>query len=441
LNITTENCPSGGRISSTWWLISDHCVVYYSIMIERHLTKRILTALRDSPVVYLQGARQTGKSTLAKKIAEDLYPAQYYSLDTLSVLAAAQNDPEGFIAGLNGPAVIDEVQRAPELMLAVKSAVDADRKPGRFLLTGSASVLVLPKISESLVGRMELHTLWPFSQGEIQARRESFIEAVFQKKMTLNNPPRIAEKQLFKRILLGGYPEPIARKNKERRDAWFASYLTTILQRDVRDLANIERLTEMPRLLQLLSTRAASLLNYADVARSMSLPQTTLKRHMALMESLFLLKLLPAWSKNPGKRLVKSPKLLISDTGLLSYMLDLDMERLRIDRTRLGYFLENFVAMELFKQLGWSKKRCNLYHFRTEGGYEVDLVLEDPSGGIVGIEVKSTSSAVAQDFKGLKELADMAGERFVRGVVLYTGNTVVPFSRNLAAMPISVLWA
>ena len=416
-------------------------MVYYNGMIPRNLTERILRALADAPVVYLQGARQTGKSTLVKRIAEDFRPAKYYSLDTAAVFAAAQSDPEGFIAGLDEPVVIDEVQKTPALMSAIKSAVDARRKPGRFLLTGSASVLALPIISESLVGRMELHTLWPFSQGEINHRRESFIENVFRKKMPRQTPAKISEAQLLKRILTGGYPEANARKSKDRRDAWFDSYVATILQRDVRDLANIDKLADMPRLLRLLASRTTSLLNYADVSRSLSLPLTTLKRYMALLEAIFLVKLLPPWATNLGKRLVKSPKLLIADTGLLTHVLDLDLDRLRSDRTWLGHLLENFAAMELFKQLGWSKKRCNICHFRTENGFEVDLVLEDPAGQIVGIEVKSTSTINAHDFKGLKALADIAGDRFVRGLVLYLGDQAVPFARNLAALPINALWA
>jgi predicted AAA+ superfamily ATPase len=410
-------------------------------MIERHLTKRICAAIKDSPVVYLQGARQTGKSTLVKKIAKDYYPAKYYSLDTAAVLAAALDDPEGFVAGLEGPAMIDEVQKAPALLTAIKSAVDSRRKPGRFLLTGSASVLVLPKISESLAGRMELFTLWPFSQGEINVRHESFIENLFQNRTTFNNPLNLTEDQLLKRVLMGGYPEANARKRKDRRDAWFDSYVTTILQRDIRDLANIDKLTDMPRLLRLLASRTASLLNYADIARSISLPQTTLKRYMALLETLFLIKLLPAWATNLGKRFVKSPKLLMADTGLLAYMLDMDADRLRHDRTGLGHLLENFVAMELFKQLGWSKKRCNIYYFRMENSCEVDLVLEDPAGYVVGIEVKAASSIDAHDFKGLKTLAEIAGGHFIRGLVLYQGDQVVPFARNLAAMPLNTLWA
>jgi len=410
-------------------------------MIERHLTDRLCRSLQDAPVVYLQGARQTGKSTLVQTIAQSRHPAKYYSLDTATVLSAVENDPEGFISGLEGPAVIDEVQRVPSLLLAIKAAVDAQRKPGRFLLTGSASVLALPKISDSLVGRMELHTLWPFTQGELESWPETFLEKVFQKTPCFEAPPKLSQPELLQRVLVGGYPEATIRKGKERRIMWFDSYITTLLHRDVRDLAHVEKLAEIPRLLQLLASRAASLLNYADIARSLSFSQSTLKRYMALLETVFLVRLLPAWSTNIGKRLVKSPKLLFTDTGLLSHVIDLDLDRLRSDRTLLGHILENFVAMELIKQLGWSKKRCNLYHFRTETGHEVDLVLEDPAGQIVGIEVKSTVSVDAKDFKGLKALEEIAGKRFIRGILFHLGSTIVPFAKNMHAIPIHSLWA
>ena len=238
-------------------------MVYFHDMIERNLTTRILESLQDTPVVYLQGARQTGKSTLAQLIAKDHHPAHYLSLDTMAVLSAAESDPEGFVAGLQGPVVLDEVQRAPSLALAIKSAVDADRRPGRFLLTGSASALALPRLAETLVGRVELHTLWPFSAGEMIGRRETFIDRVFAPAFELPQASVPAEADVLGRLLVGGYPEAVARKTADRRYAWFDSYVTTILTRDVRDLANIEKIAEIPRLLALLASRLAELVNYA----------------------------------------------------------------------------------------------------------------------------------------------------------------------------------
>ena len=368
-------------------------------------------------------------------------PARYLTLDAAAVLAAAQDDPEGFIAGLERPVVIDEAQRAPALALAIKLAVDADRRPGQFLLTGSSSVMSLPRLADSLAGRMELHTLWPLSQGELAGVRETFIDRVFAPKLPTPEAAPDPEAALVERICKGGYPEVHARRSAGRRRAWFDSYVDSILQRDLRDLANIERLSDMPRLLALLASRAGQFVNFSDLARSLAIPQTTLKRYTSLMETTFLVKLLPAWSSNIGKRLTKAPKLLLVDTGLLTHLLDADAGRLRRDRALLGHVLENFAAMELIKQLGWSERRCELFHFRTESGAEVDLVLEDRGGRLVGIEVKGASSLQKRDFRGLQALAETAGRQFVGGVVLYTGAAVVPFGRNLRALPISQLWA
>lgn len=410
-------------------------------MIPRHLSPQIVDALCDTPVVYLQGARQTGKSTLAQSIARELRFAAYLTLDTTAVLAAAENDPEGFIAGLEGPTVIDEVQRVPRLAIAIKSAVDKRRRAGQFLLTGSASVMALPQLSESLAGRMELHTLWPFSQGELSGRRESFVDRMFAAKLRTPAAEVITDRDVVRRLIVGGYPEARSREKDERRQAWFDSYLTAILQRDVRDLANIDRLADVPRLLALLASRVSQLVNYTDLARSLTIPQTTLKRYMTLMERTFLVRLLPAWFANIGKRLTKAPKLLLVDTGLLTHLLGVDAARLRADRTLLGHVLENFVAVELLKQLGWSRNKCRLFHFRTEAGQEVDLVLEDAAGNLLGIEVKAAATVERRDFRGLETLAEVAGSRFVRGIVLYTGDAVVPFGKELRALPISHLWA
>jgi hypothetical protein len=410
-------------------------------LLHRHLAGPILASLKDSPVVFIQGARQTGKSTLARSLAAQGHAARYLTLDDAATLSAAQTDPAGFIAGLDGPVIIDEVQRAPALALAIKSAVDSHRTPGRFLLTGSADVRVLPKLAESLAGRIEIHTLWPLSQGEMTGQVERFIDAVFQSKFK----PKGAEPQgwpkLVDRLVQGGYPEMLNRASSDRRSAWFGSYLTSILQRDVRDLSNIRDLADLPRLLALVASRAASLLDYADLARGIGIPQTTLKRYMALLGATFLVQTLPAWFTNIGKRLVKSPKVLLNDTGLLAHLLGADAARLKSDPTLGGSALENFVALELIKQRGWSKLQPAIHHFRTHNGDEVDLVLEDRAGRIVGIEIKASASINANHFKGLRALAQAAGKRFVRGIVLHSGNTAIPFAANLLALPAAEIWA
>lgn len=238
----------------------------------------------------------------------------------------------------------------------------------------------------------------------------------------------------------GGFPEVVDRERAERRRAWFDSYVTTILQRDVRDLANIERLTELPRLLSLLAARAASLLNYSDISRGLGMPQSTLKRYMALLEATFLVQALPPWFGNLGKRLVKSPKLLICDTGLAAHLQGVDSGWISSQPNLAGPLLENFVAMEVRKQIAWSRTRPALFHFRTQSGAEVDIVLEDPAGNLAGVEVKSSSTVGKHDFRGLDALADAAGERFRRGIVLYTGREPIPFGERMHALPVSSLW-
>jgi hypothetical protein len=410
-------------------------------MIRRNISRALLEALADNPIVLLHGARQTGKSTLAQWVATEEHPARYLTLDDAGMLAAARGDPTGFIGGLEGPVVLDEVQRAPELFMAIKASVDRDRRAGRFLLTGSADVMLLPDLSESLAGRMEVLTLWPLSQGEVEGVKEGFIDAVFSD--AFPNKMKIRENisKLLARIVRGGYPVIHGRASEERQKAWFGSYVSTILQRDVRDLANIEGLTQLPRVLSLLAARASSLLNLSELSRSVAIPQTTLKRYMALLETTFLVRTLPAWSGNLGKRLVKAPKLLLCDTGLMSSLLGLDRTRVAADTNLRGPLLENFTVMELEKQHAWSRTRPRLFHFRTQTGQEVDIVLEDSAGRLVGIEVKAGAAVNSQDFKGLRAFAEIAGRRFHRGVVLYTGTESIPFGPQLRALPLSALWS
>jgi predicted AAA+ superfamily ATPase len=409
-------------------------------MKDRHLTPQLLAALADTPVVFVQGPRQAGKTTLVQNLASTGHSADYRTLDDAAVLAAAQHDPDGFVDSLPERVILDEVQRAPELFRAIKASVDRRRKPGRFLLTGSANALVLPKVSESLAGRMEVLTLRPFSQGEIEGRVEGFVDACFAaefrpRKLKGENWPALVE-----RIVAGGFPEALTRPDAARRAAWFGSYVTTILERDVRDLANVQHLRELPRLLRLIAARSCGVLNLADLARDARLPLTTLQRHWALLEAVFFVQTLPAWSGNLTSRLAKTPKLLLGDTGLLCHLLALDADRLKTDDLMTGAVLESFVTSELFKQVTWSETRPSLFHYRTHKQQEVDIVMEDRRGRLVGIEVKKTASPSSSDFKGLKHLQEMTGKRFLRGVLLYTGAESVPFGKDFYALPVSALW-
>jgi predicted AAA+ superfamily ATPase len=406
-------------------------------MYPRNIASELRAALADTPVVLLNGARQTGKSTLAQEFAK-VSSVPYVTLDDATQLAAASSDAQGFLAGFGDRAVIDEVQKAPDLFPAIKMSVDKNRRPGRYLLTGSANVLLLPQISESLAGRMETITLWPLSQGELRLQREGFIDAVYKKGI-----PALPTSDAFDlrgTVLAGAYPEVLQRPAGKRRSAWFAAYITAMLQRDVRDLANIEGLTDMPRLLSLLAARVGGLLNMSELSRSSGIPNTTLKRYLSLLQATFLFQPLPAWSSNLGKRLVKSAKIHLIDSGLTAHLTGMTPQNLDRDAVFFGHLLESFVVNELRKQIGWSDNRVTLHHYRTSSGKEVDILLEDAAGQLAGIEVKASSTVRRRDFSGLDALSEDTGEKFVRGVVLYTGEESVSFGENYLAMPVSALW-
>jgi predicted AAA+ superfamily ATPase len=408
-------------------------------MIKRYILNKIQEALSDTPVVLLSGARQTGKSTLAKWLAEGSHPARYVTLDDATVFASIKQDPAGFIQGLDGAVVIDEVQRVPELFSAIKLSVDRKRDPGRFLLTGSANVLLLPRLSDSLAGRMEILTLWPFSQGEWEGGGDAFVDNVFHDQVPFVKGSE-NRSDLMQRLLKGGYPEMLNRVKPARRRAWFSAYTTTILQRDVKDLAQIDGLTVFPRLLSLLAARTGTILNIAELSRSVGLPQTTLKRYLALLEMTFLTVLLPPWSGNFSKRLVKTPKLYLNDTGLAAHLLGVYSEEMLGDGRLLGPLLENFVLLELLKQASWSETQPRLFYFRTQAGQEIDVVMEDPAGRIVGIEIKAAATLTRRDFAALKDFSESMGDAFHRGIILYTGSESVSFGKNLHALPVSTLW-
>jgi len=417
-------------------------MVDYFLMVRRLITDHLLQALADTPVALVNGARQTGKSTLVQSTELIEQSRQYLAFDDPGVLGAAKLDPNGFIAGLTTPVTLDEVQHVPELFPAIKVAVDRRRESGRFLLTGSANVMLLPKLSESLAGRIEVLTLWPFSQGELKGVREGFIDALFSKQpvWSAGTGSEIRRNELFETILAGGYPPVATRQSGARRKAWFQSYLMTILQRDVRDLANIADLTAVPRLLAVVASRTGNLLNFADLSRNLGLPQTTLKRYFALLEMTFLVQLLRPWSGNLGQRIIRTPKAYLNDTGLLAHLLGLTLDRLEMDPGLAGGVLENFVLMELRKQSTWSETQPQFFYWRTASGQEVDIVLEDSAGRLVGVEVKANATLGRGDVRGLKALAEAVGKRWLRGAVLYTGTEVIPFGSNLHGLPLPLLW-
>lgn len=422
------------------WGNFTHSVINLHPMFARALAVPLLEALADTPVVMLAGGRQTGKSTLALSLAEEgLHAADYVSLDDPTELAAAREDPSGFIARFDDPVILDEVQRAPELFLPIKSAVDNDRRPGRFLLTGSTNALLVPALADALAGRMEVLTLWPLSLAELGGRPESrFVEWLFAVDPELPAEPGLDRSDLVTRVLAGGYPEAVEREGA-RRDRWYVNYLTTILERDVRGLADIERLEQLPALLTSVALRTRGPLNKSALSQDLGIPNSSLDRYLALLERVFLVKRLPAWHGNLRSRLVKSPKLLLADSGLLCHQLQLDAARLDSDPAALGVALEGYVGMELVKIAAASAAERRMLHYRTAKGIEVDFVVESAGGHVAGIEVKAGQTVGVADFRRFERLREALGERFARGIVLYGGDRVVPFGDRLAAWPIGLL--
>ncbi|MCU0425728.1 MAG: ATP-binding protein [Candidatus Kapabacteria bacterium] len=414
-------------------------------MIHRNLQSLIETALEDTPAIFLRGARQTGKSTLLKTIIAEGHPARYFSFDDLTTLHAARSDPQGFVTGLPHYVALDEVQRVPEILLPIKAAIDNDRANahGRFLLTGSANILHLPTVADSLAGRMEVMTLYGLSASEIAPRSRTmpWLEAAFSANITALMPaePLVDDISLEERLCRGGFPEVFDRKTASRRSAWFDSYMTTMLERDARDLTRIDAVQHLQQVVSLAAARTASIVNFSEISRSLQLPLTSLKRYMNIVEMLYFTTELPAWSANFSKRLVKSPKLHITDTGLAAYLLGANPARLRADRKLFGQILETFVVMELKKHCSWFDEPLRMFHLHAQNGLEIDILLENMRGELVAIEVKSGATVSANDAKPLKTFASLQNAKLQAGIMLYTGDSIVPLGENVWAVPISSL--
>lgn len=406
-------------------------------MYPRFIEDKVRVALADTAAVALTGPRQSGKTTLARKFVNARRP--YLTLDDATVLAAARRDPAGFMRGIEG-AVLDEVQRAPGLVLAIKRAVDDDPgRRGRFLLTGSADLLTIPRIEDMLPGRMETFTLFPLSRAELAGRRPKFLELAFQ-----GRPPAATEKlvgdELLAAVLTGGYPEVLARRSEARRQDWCRAYMDALVKRDVRDIAGVFKLQEMARLVRVLAQFSGRLLNLSEIAGQLGIDHKTADRYVRLLEQLFIVRRLPFWHGNQFKRLVKTPKIHFLDSALLAALQRQTVARLKNDRGPFGALLEGFVHGELEKQAAWSDQGLSIFHYRDKDKEEVDFVLENDDGAIVGVEVKAAATVFPADFNGMRRLAAATRRRFKCGVVIYDGPEIVPFGNDMFAAPASVLW-
>ena len=409
-------------------------------LFPRHAQRSVLAALADTRVVVINGARQTGKSTLARLVAGAFPGSELRYLDEAPVRAAAQADPSLFVRH-DGLLIIDEVQRVPDLFLAIKHEVDTDPRPGRFLLTGSARLPGLQEIPDLLPGRAETIELSPLSQGEIDQSPDGFVEALFRHGVNIRVPSSdLRRDDYLERALRGGYPEAVRRTDPGRRARFFESYITDLVNRDVRQLTEIERPADMRRLVNLAAGCTASLAVPAALASRLQVPASTVKRYLNLLDLLFITRRIPAWSTNLTTRAVATPKLVLTDSGLAGHLTGISLRRARKPTAPVGPLVETFVLGELTRQLALTDQPVRLYHYRDRDQYEVDAVLESASGELVACEVKAAETVRSEDFRGIQRLSRRLGDQLVAGVVLYAGGQPLPFGDRLRAWPISALW-
>lgn len=402
----------------------------------RLLQTRLKEALADTPVVLVAGPRQAGKTTLVRQFSGETL--RYLTLDDPLTLLAAQQDPVAFVRQLDA-AVLDEIQRAPQLLLAIKKSVDSDRRSGRFLLTGSANLMTLPTVADSLAGRMETLLLYPFAQSEIHAHTTCWLDAVFAGNIPVSHAVKLGD-DLLESVLRGGYPEALTRASTRRRQAWHQQYVDALIQRDVRDIAAIDKLAQLPLLLRALGESAGQLCNYSQLAAQLGLDVKTTNKYIGIFEQMYLLKRVPVWAHNRLKRIIKSPKLQFIDSGLLAALRGLTVETLKRERSLLGSLLETFVYAELLKHSTWAQADYQIYYYRDAAQHEVDFIVENRAGEWVGIEVKAAATLTERDLRGLKYLAAQAADTMRLGIILYDGTEVMPLGEKLMAVPLSSLW-
>jgi uncharacterized protein len=402
---------------------------------RRLAEKRLIAALADTPVTLIHGPRQCGKTTLALQVGKRRR-YRYYTFDDAATLAAARSDITGFVARLERRAILDEVQRVPEIFAALKPIIDMGRRSARFILTGSSNVLLVPRLSDSLAGRMEI--LRPLAQVELARAKPAFLNELFSDAQHYSHNGRQGS-GLVERIVRGGYPV-VQKRTPQRRQDWYSNYIDALIQRDVQDISRIGDLAALPKLLTLAASQTGRMANISELASGFELSRPTIRNYLALTERLFLIEFLQPWFSNRAKRLLKTPKLHFGDTGLACSLLKCSAAELESQRELLGQMLETFVYNEIDKQAGAHMEEIALFHLRDKDGYEVDIVVQRGTH-YAGIEIKAASSVSEKDFRGLKRLRETLGTRFSAGIVLYDGEHVLPFGERLLAVPISALWA
>jgi len=413
-------------------------------MLQRFLEKKLLGSLREFPIVLVTGARQVGKTTLVRAMASSKWPAKYATLDTLATLEAALRDPDGFLSENPAPLIIDEVQKAPDLLRAIKLRVDNNRKPGQYILTGSANIMTLKTVSETLAGRVALLNLYPFSWAELLKKKQpdtlphlfrttrpsEFISALPSKS------PVPSYKEIKARILAGGYPVPSLMGSKSSRSTWFDGYRQTYLERDVRDITHLGNLPDFNRLLSMSASRTSQLLNYSSMSQDLGLPYTTVRRHLGLLETTYQIFLLRPYYANIGKRLIKSPKLHLTDTGMACHLMGIDSWSVLERQNKVGAIFETWVASELLKLISVSSPGTRLWFWRTVDRKEVDFLIEK-GGELIAIQVTWSQKVGRRTIASLHACAEDLGSSVRLALVLYPGDESIALDRRTALIPIT----
>ena len=404
----------------------------------RNVQRALKLALADTPVVALLGPRQSGKSTLVRTLAPE---RAYVTLDDEQSLRTALEDPVGFVAALPARVTLDEVQRAPGLLLAIKASVDRDRRPGRFLLTGSANLLLLPKVGDSLAGRIEFVHLHPLTESEKEHRPGALLQTFLAGRLVPRIPGTAAApaSHLPQRLLRGGYP-PALLRSPERARQWHRQYLRTVLQRDVADVARVRDAAELGRLVEIVALRSATLLNLSALGTEFGMRRETADQHLTVLERLFLVRRLPAWHRNEAKRLIKTPKIHLLDSGLAATLMGLEAGDWTTRRDRFGHLTESFVQQQFIAQAGWTDPDLRFWHYRDKDGVEVDLVITR-GRRTWGVEVKTAATVTTADGNGLRRLAEQCGKEFQGGMIMYAGTSTLPTEDpRILAVPLAELW-